>query len=190
MYNFIVTDPKGNQYEVRGLTKFAIEHGLNFECLRSVATGKTRHHKGWKCVYADPVRREEAAKRMREHVKKRGWVILTPEGKKILTLNLLKFCKRNNLPYQNIRQSALSYKPYKGWRCFYASPEKQQMCKKVSNRWIVTRKGVERYITNLADFCRKHNLDYAKLKRNKLPGWSCINTRQLKLKPIKPVTKP
>lgn len=39
--------PAGVIYQVKNVTRFAIEHDLNPSALSSVATGKRRQHKGW-----------------------------------------------------------------------------------------------------------------------------------------------
>jgi hypothetical protein len=184
MDNFKVTDPEGNIYSVTGLAKFAIDHDLNFECLRQVAVGRMLHHRGWKSEYIDPVKKAIAFEKTKERVAKRGWVIFNPEGKKLLTLNLRKFCRKNNLSYYNMRQSAISFNAYNGWRCFYADKEKRKLHKKISNRWQIIRKGVTYNVNNLTEFCITHNLSYYLLKHNRLDGWECKRTRVLKLRTI------
>lgn len=49
--DFVVTDPEGNEHHIRNLAKFAREQRLGRRSLLSVAQGKSRHHKGWKCRY-------------------------------------------------------------------------------------------------------------------------------------------
>jgi hypothetical protein len=181
--NFIVTDPQGNMYEVTGLMKFAIEHDLNFEGLRKVATGHSLSHKGWKAEYMDPVKKLKAVEIAKNKLEKRGWVIFTPEGRKLLTMNLLRFCRKHNLQYYNLRQSAITGEGYKGYRCFYTSKKKRRYYKKMNSKWlIIDPEGVEITVHNLKAFCRDNNLDYMKLwttKNNKKPyaGWLCRKKR-------------
>lgn len=46
---WIVTDPTGKESHVKGLVSFCREHGLNKSHMASVAKGRLRHHKQWKC---------------------------------------------------------------------------------------------------------------------------------------------
>lgn len=41
--------PEGEKFSVYGLGEFCRQHGLNQSHLFNVATGKRKHHKGWKC---------------------------------------------------------------------------------------------------------------------------------------------
>lgn len=47
--NWIVTDPTGKEFHVKGLALFCREHGLNNSHMAAVAKGKLKHHKQWKC---------------------------------------------------------------------------------------------------------------------------------------------
>jgi hypothetical protein len=44
----ILLDPNGLEYSVQNVHKFAEEHGLQYQNLHKVLTGKRKSHKGWK----------------------------------------------------------------------------------------------------------------------------------------------
>lgn len=44
-------DPEGNLHETENLSKFAKENNLSHLCLRRIANGETKFHKGWICNY-------------------------------------------------------------------------------------------------------------------------------------------
>lgn len=50
--SYIVTNPDGIEIIIHGLTKFCREHGLSHAHMASIASGKRKHHKGWRCRYA------------------------------------------------------------------------------------------------------------------------------------------
>ena len=43
----ILVDPKGNEYFIDNIHRFAEEHGLQYQNLHKVLTGKRKRHKGW-----------------------------------------------------------------------------------------------------------------------------------------------
>lgn len=47
--NWVVTDPKGNEYRVTNLKRFCIKNGLTQSNMAAVQSGRYTHHKGWKC---------------------------------------------------------------------------------------------------------------------------------------------
>jgi group I intron endonuclease len=51
---FEVTNPEGETFVIKGLTRFCKENKLTRKYMRAVAQGKTLHHKGWKCRYVNP----------------------------------------------------------------------------------------------------------------------------------------
>lgn len=46
---YIITSPDGEMCKVKGLTEFCGQHGLTVSNMVNVASGKLKHHKGWKC---------------------------------------------------------------------------------------------------------------------------------------------
>jgi len=48
-----VTDNHGISEIIFGLTKYCKDHGLQAHAMSSVATGKRKHHKGYKCEYCN-----------------------------------------------------------------------------------------------------------------------------------------
>lgn len=48
--NYLVTTPDGVEMQITNLRKFCRENGLDDSCMGAVCSGKTRTHKGWKCV--------------------------------------------------------------------------------------------------------------------------------------------
>ena len=49
---YIVTDPEGNEFVIKGLIGFCERHNLTSSNMSSVARGKLPHHKKWQCRYA------------------------------------------------------------------------------------------------------------------------------------------
>ena len=45
--------PKGERFRIKNLNQFCREHGLSAGNMNSVAQGKHKHHKGWKCKYSN-----------------------------------------------------------------------------------------------------------------------------------------
>lgn len=50
---WIVTRPDGQMLFVHGMSQFCAEHGLNAAMMSDVASGRRKHHKGWKCRKVD-----------------------------------------------------------------------------------------------------------------------------------------
>ena len=48
-----VTSPTGETFEIHGLAAFCREHGLSPQNMCSVAKGRVRQAKGWKCAYLE-----------------------------------------------------------------------------------------------------------------------------------------
>lgn len=48
--NYIITNPEGLVYKVKGLAKFCRENDLHAGNMSSVASGKLKQYKGWTCV--------------------------------------------------------------------------------------------------------------------------------------------
>lgn len=46
---FIITDPDGNEYRIKGLGAFCREHGLDQGAMSHVMHGRQKTHKGWRC---------------------------------------------------------------------------------------------------------------------------------------------
>lgn len=47
--NWVVTSPTGEVQEIRNLAEFCRQHGLDKVTMHHVATGRSSHHRGWKC---------------------------------------------------------------------------------------------------------------------------------------------
>ena len=52
---YTITDPEGNKYEIKGLVTFCKAHNLHCGNMSSVAKGKLKHYKGWKCQQKEKV---------------------------------------------------------------------------------------------------------------------------------------
>lgn len=50
---WIITNPSGEELEIRNLSLFCREHGLSPGWMVAVAQGKSKYHKGYLCRYAD-----------------------------------------------------------------------------------------------------------------------------------------
>jgi hypothetical protein len=48
---YIIIDPEGNEFHIKGLNEFCRNNNLNPSSLSAVAQGRRKHHKGWKCFY-------------------------------------------------------------------------------------------------------------------------------------------
>ena len=48
---YIITDPQGKQYEIKGLVEFCKKNNLSASNLCSVANKKLKHYKKWKCEH-------------------------------------------------------------------------------------------------------------------------------------------
>lgn len=46
---FLIIEPDGKEYEIKGLAKFCREHELDQGMMSRVAAGRCRQYKGWKC---------------------------------------------------------------------------------------------------------------------------------------------
>jgi len=46
---FVVTNPNGEEFVIKGLAKFCREYGLRIGDMSRVASGQRKHCKGWKC---------------------------------------------------------------------------------------------------------------------------------------------
>ena len=51
--SYIITTPLGEELRIKGLRAFCREHGLTHNTMSAVAKGKQKHHKGYKCKYAE-----------------------------------------------------------------------------------------------------------------------------------------
>jgi hypothetical protein len=47
--DWALTDPEGNEYQIRNLKEFCKNHGLDTPLMHHVATGKRKTHRGWTC---------------------------------------------------------------------------------------------------------------------------------------------
>lgn len=50
---FKITSPDGEVSYIKGLSEFCRQHSLDQGNMSNVAKGKNKHHKGWKCEYAE-----------------------------------------------------------------------------------------------------------------------------------------
>lgn len=50
MKQWEVFDPQDKKYIVNGLYRFCKKHRLGVGHMYSVASGKRKHHKGWRCM--------------------------------------------------------------------------------------------------------------------------------------------
>jgi hypothetical protein len=46
---WIVTNPEGEEFQIRNMAKFCRENDLDKGKMSGVASGNRKHHKGWKC---------------------------------------------------------------------------------------------------------------------------------------------
>lgn len=49
--SYVVTNPDGAETPITNLKKFCREHGLDAATMSTVANGKRKHHKGWRCKH-------------------------------------------------------------------------------------------------------------------------------------------
>jgi len=50
---FIITDPSGNEFKIKGLTEFCRKNNLQCSLMSMCARGLRPHHKGYKCRYLE-----------------------------------------------------------------------------------------------------------------------------------------
>lgn len=51
---WLITNPNGELFRIKGLDTFCREHGLTASAMRNVAKGKQTHHRGWRCRKLSP----------------------------------------------------------------------------------------------------------------------------------------
>lgn len=94
----------------------------------------------------------------RKHSKK--WVIIYPNGKKEIIINLREFCKINGL-FSGGMSAVISGKMtyYKGYKC-YEYGKSPKIYKSKRKKWIVMfPNGHEILVEKPAEFCKIHNLN-------------------------------
>lgn len=90
-YDWIITNPLGEELLIRNMQKFCRDNNLTQAALWRVANGIASHHKGWKCRYST----DEEARYINR--KTRKWKLTSPDNKIFMIENLSKFCKENGL---------------------------------------------------------------------------------------------
>lgn len=111
---FKIIDPNNKVYYTEnGLTLFCEEYGLSQGCMSSVATGRSKQHRGWKC---------ELVKNEQPKLGLKKYKAINPKGEIFYIDNGLKsFGKIHNLNPSNMSSVLTgSRKQYKGWTFKYA----------------------------------------------------------------------
>lgn len=122
---YSITDPKGNTFLIKGLSRFCEENNLSLGVMVSVARGRREHHKGWKCAYVNPDDLLQTKKARRKYI------VVNPNGESWIVENLRKFCREtgvNRVSLWRVANGLIDH--YQGWRCYYQDRESTEglMC--------------------------------------------------------------
>ncbi len=125
---YIITDPEGNVFRAWTLKEFCFQRGLDRGYMGSVARGKWRNYRGWRCDYIDPDKRWMADALRREKASRELYTIYLvtdPNGKHYRVTRLSTFCEERGLNHQCMRKVAKGQtKKHRGWVCEYDAEEK------------------------------------------------------------------
>lgn len=182
--DYIVTDPDGKVYYVKGLNEFCKKHGLLQANMSEVARGNVSNHKGWRCEFADGSTPEYVNQ---VSLRRKEYVVTDPQGNEYKVDYLREFCDLNGLGRSGmlgLQKVARGKAPaYKGWKCRLAdgsSPEFQPKGDTVSKSYMVTDPNGKRFeVRNLAKFCKENGLSdsgmntVARGLNHHYKGWKC-----------------
>jgi group I intron endonuclease len=167
---WLVTDPTGKTLRVQNLPSFCIEHKLNVTCMRDVAKGKIKQHRGWICNYINPNKRQ-AAVILRERIAPRlSFLVTSPNNETLRVQNLPSFCIEHKLNVTCMRRVADGKSRYHwGWKCGHVDEKRRQAAESLQKMkqkgFLVTDpRGHIFHTENLKRFCKTKNLNYNKLR--------------------------
>jgi hypothetical protein len=121
---FELLSPNGTVYKGINIKQFCLDKKLNSAHICQVLLGNRPHHKGWtstdtdiisKWVYEVPRREQDRNIRVSNTLSKK-FSIVDPHGNIHTGMNLVKFCKDNNLTRSNICKVIVGTRNHhKGW---------------------------------------------------------------------------
>lgn len=135
--DWLLIDPDGNEHKVHNLSKFCRQYGLNSSCLRNVAHGKAKQHRGWRCKkisknrdglgrrWTQEQRVKNSGRQMTpeqiepsRQAKLKRWLVTLPNGQEITVDDMTQFCRVHNLrPTAMHRVGRGQRKHYKNYMC-------------------------------------------------------------------------
>jgi len=149
---WILINNNGEEIIVKNLPKFCDENNIKYNTMATVL-GYGGEHKGYR------LKGIKHKQKIGESQKKE-WTIITPDKNIIKIDDLKQFCIDNNLNDKNLRSAIYKRSTYKGYSGLIVD-EKQKPGECFRKEWnIVFPNGKKELVTNLKEFCFKHNLCY------------------------------
>ena len=130
--SYEITDPDKNIYIIKGLNNFCKKHNLNSGTMSTVARGKRKHYKNWRCEYISEELRTKANIRRRLIKNTINYSVTSPAGQLVIVgehkeHTLGSFCTQHNLNLSSMMCVASGQrKQHKGWRCEYVDTNMKQ----------------------------------------------------------------
>lgn len=193
--DWIITDPEGQEFQVKNLKKFADERGLHGGHLAEVAMGVFSYSQGYKCRYAEDKEQPYKSKRpngwkITSEKLSKEFIVQFPDGHEELIKGLYKFCENHDLSPGTLRSVAQGIcEQHKGFKCRYPTDTEFRYKKKprkkstkltnVKKFTITLPDSNEIQIENLKGYCRENGLHYetmlgvAKGKQISTKGYKC-----------------
>jgi len=190
-----IYSPMGEEFIVKNLLTFCKNNHLESSCMYLIAKGLQESHKGgWKCRYFEETEEEYLAKlkvNISNRIRKKQFILITPENQVEKIENLRAFCKKRGLNYSSMIAVAngLSHE-HQGWYCYHAVETEEQKQRRIALKdrkisFVVTDpSGEETTVENLREFCEKRNLHQnnmrlvARGKQNSHKGYKCRYTSE------------
>jgi hypothetical protein len=140
-------DPLGNEVTIVGLEDFCSRHNLDYRSMHRLTTGKSKlkSYKGW--THRNSVRQRDYVKTYEDFV--------DPNGNLVGPItNLAEFCRQHDL--DNTHMVAVAngrILSHRGWT--HINSRRRQL---KTHTGFIDPSGQRVIITNLAEFCRQHEL--------------------------------
>lgn len=115
---WVCTSCEGMSFSVRSLQAFCRRHNLQVDCMRRVAFGSQREHRGWTCrVATTPLKEWQQTQPPRI---RRGyyWDVTLPAGRHVRIRSLNQFCHEHNLDSSTMSKIARgTLQQHHGYSC-------------------------------------------------------------------------
>jgi hypothetical protein len=164
--NYKILFPDKHEEIIFNLRKFCRENNLNRGDLYNTFTKGYYHHK---YRILEIIERDGKIKKAKPLVRRKGYKIQIPSGKKILTFNLQKFCVEHNLISTSINttfKSGYFIKGYKIVEIIDRDGNITKCAKRKNTNWVYQilnpLKEIQN-IDNLNYFCKENNLDLSSM---------------------------
>ena len=190
---FILRHPDGREEAFGRVGPVAAKYGLLEAALLRLAACGTRQHKGYECRPIAMSRGEWLARipsKQELSKKRKGWIIVSPEGAETRTDNLAEFCKARSLSAQVLGLVARGLAGhYKRWKCrpsgmaaeeWEALREERRPKPKLAAYAFVSPSGEKHVTTNFKKACKQFGLSrraMRKVEKGQLPdhqGWRVL----------------